>query len=244
MQRVVLEIPRLGTGLIYIQDICYTRLLNILNNNNEDSTVLKEAAAYLCNSFGNWQRIDYGTGHELHFLLFLYCLHQLNPTVDPVYHSLYLFPMYIELMRSLESTYWLEPAGSHGVWGLDDYHFLPFLFGSAQLCTHPHLRPSSIHNPDLIIELSNDYLYFDAIRVINSLKLGVTLRWHSPMLDDISAVKTWQKVNEGMLRMYQVEVLGKQPIMQHLLFGSVLVFKDSDKPQEAEATVRRRYSSC
>ena len=155
------------------------------------------------------------------------------PNVEPVYYSLYLFPRYLELMRALESIYWLEPAGSHGVWGLDDYHFLPFLFGSAQLCSHQHLRPSSIHNPDLITELSKDYLYFDAIRVINSLKTGVTLRWHSPMLDDISAVKTWQKVNEGMLKMYRVEVLGKQPIMQHFLFGSVLVFNGSDKPNPA-----------
>jgi len=43
----------------------------------------------------------------------------------------------------------MEPAGSHGAWSLDDYQFVPFIWGSAQLIGNIH--KNVIRFQDLII---------------------------------------------------------------------------------------------
>lgn len=190
----------------------------------------EELAVYFYEAWGNAKRIDYGSGMELNFLCWLLGLVKLGVLDlerDAAALVLRVFWRYIETMRVIQSTYWLEPAGSHGVWGLDDYHFLPFLWGSAQLYDHPFLRPKAIHDDEIVEECAPKYIYFACIQAINAVKTE-SLRWHSPMLDDISSVRTWAKVNQGMVKMYRAEVLLKLPIAQHMFFGSLLSFGDLD----------------
>lgn len=87
----------------------------------------EELEAYLTGSFGSSQRLDYGTGHELSFLAFLGSLWKLGAFPESTDGNveravvLGIIEPYLVLIRRLILTYTLEPAGSHGVWGLDDH---------------------------------------------------------------------------------------------------------------------------
>ena len=117
---------------------------------------------------------------------------------------------YFRLARRLIQKYSLEPAGSHGVWGLDDHSFLPYIFGSAQYGpaigdqdpiptegSRPNApKPDIVAKAELITREREKNLYFEAIGFIYDVKRGPFWE-HSPTLFDISGVKAgWGKINK------------------------------------------------
>ena len=93
-------------------------------------------------------------------------------------------------MRKLQKTYNLEPAGSHGVWGLDDYHFIPFALGASELINHSEiLTPDAIHNDKLVDKYCDDYIYMGCIKFIKSVRkcliLNVIRLKRQPTLESI-----------------------------------------------------------
>ncbi|KAF9876302.1 hypothetical protein CkaCkLH20_06245 [Colletotrichum karsti] len=221
-----------------------------------------ELLSYLLGSFGSSQRLDYGTGHELAFLAFLGSLYKLSffsdghDTKDPSETDraivLGVIEPYLRVVRKLILTYTLEPAGSHGVWGLDDHSFLPYIFGSAQL-TAPITQGSAEPMPmegsvrgapktgDIVKaavmdEQRGENMYFSAVGFINDVKKGPFWE-HSPILFDVSGVQAgWGKINKGMLKMFNAEVLQKFPVVQHFTFGSLFSWdQDPDAAPVAQS---------
>ncbi|XP_002736325.1 serine/threonine-protein phosphatase 2A activator-like [Saccoglossus kowalevskii] len=182
-----------------------------------------ELKMYILDGFGNYTRIDYGTGHEMNFAVFLCCLYKLRILNErdnvAVVHK--VFTRYLEITRKLQTVYRMEPAGSQGVWGLDDFQFLPYIWGSSQLIDHKRITPKSLPNPDYAESFHKQYILFACIKFILLMKTG-PFGEHSNTLWGISGVPHWAKVNSGLIKMYKAECLSKFPIVQHFTFGTLM----------------------
>jgi len=118
--------------------------------------IVPELEEYLLGSFGSWVRLDYGSGHELSFaawLCFLFRLGCFEGKKSEERLALEIIPKYLEVAWGIQDRYGLEPAGSHGVWGLDDYQFIPYAIGASQLrdqIAYPPIAVTSVsHKVDL-----------------------------------------------------------------------------------------------
>jgi serine/threonine-protein phosphatase 2A activator len=156
------------------------------------------------------------------------------------------------VVRTVILKYTLEPAGSHGVWGLDDHSFMPYIFGSAQFTrpitneTEPmplegsvkgSPRTGDVVKPDTVERLRQSNMYFSAIGFINDVKKGPFWE-HSPILFDVSGVRDgWGKINKGMIKMFNAEVLSKFPVVQHFPFGSLFSWETDPSAPVPEQSV-------
>ncbi|KAJ9116421.1 hypothetical protein QFC22_004863 [Naganishia vaughanmartiniae] len=162
-------------------------------------------------AFGHPVRLDYGSGHELSFVLSLFVMAQMGyvghlrddckeAEVGEAEEDdlvLRVFPRYLSLVTSLQKKYRLEPAGSHGVWGLDDFCFLPYLWGSAQLLGTDTTPPQALEQARVAAK--------DPNAVVTDL-------W-TVSLSRIFEFKTGPFFEHSM---YEEEVLGKRVVVQHL----------------------------
>ena len=157
-----------------------------------------ELKPYLMDSFGNKTRIDYGTGHEMAFVMFLCALFKTGvlSQSDKAGVGLKVFSCYMDLCRELQTVYRMEPAGSMGVWNLDDYQFVSFIWGAAQLSTEKpqRVKPKAISDPDMAEMLRKENHFFACLAYIHKVKSG-PFHEHSNQLWNISAVPLWPKVD-------------------------------------------------
>ncbi|CDR94501.1 phosphotyrosyl phosphatase activator, putative [Babesia bigemina] len=159
-------------------------------------------------SFGNQVRIDYGTGHELQFVIFLKRLRDVGliRSHDLSGVALRVMSRYFRLIQHLIDRYRLEPAGSKGAWGIDHYQFLPFVLGSAQLMSNEAIKPGEVVLNGFKTPEEDKYIFLQTVEYIKRKVRGMPLEIASPMLHGICASCTWSRINSGLLEMYKNDI--------------------------------------
>jgi len=183
-------------------------------------------------------------GHEMAFVMFLCGLFRVGALGegDKTFVGLTVFSLYMNLVRDLQDSYRMEPAGSMGVWNLDDFQFVSFIWGAAQLAEGARMKPKSIPDPEMAEMMGKENHLFACLAYIHRVKTG-PFHEHSNQLWNISGVAGWPKVFTGLVKMYRAEVLAKFPVIQHTLFGSIFTLAPSQHKNPAIPEVDQRLAA-
>ena len=200
---------------------------------------LAPMALYLIRSFGNPDRLDYGTGHELNFFACIFCFQRAGLLPAELYPAVVNSVLwdYFAVARSVIQRFSLEPAGSRGVWGIDDYQFLPFLLGAAQLEGQRTLLPRDCTSAGGAKALKDTWLFCNVISAITSQKTGTCGEFSAYLSFIQSKVCEWAKVHGGLRKMYEMEILNKFVVMKHFPLSVYIPFE-----RERKEVPRRRVS--
>ncbi|XP_023172017.1 serine/threonine-protein phosphatase 2A activator-like [Drosophila hydei] len=185
-----------------------------------------ELGQYLACSFGNFTRADYGTGHELSFLFFLCGLFQAKILCedDEPAAALMVFARYLKCVRNLQLLFELKPSGNQGAYSLDNYQFVAYMWGAAQLCYDPPFSPKELLDRTTIDEWQHQYLIVGCVAFVASTKQG-SFAMHSNQLWSIATLSSWTRFYSGLHNMYLKEVISQFHLLRELWFGQLLPFE-------------------
>ena len=160
---------------------------------------------YLKESFGNKIRMDYGTGHELNFLIYLYYISE-EFNVEFYLDNLWF---YMGLVEKFIRKFNVEPAGARGCWSLNDYTLLGLVFGSSI----NELDPDKTEN-----DVESSFFYFKYRDMwLNAMK---QTNKNNKFIELVE--KTQNQGNIYFYKMYVEDILNKHVVTQHFIFSDKL----------------------
>ena len=104
----------------------------------------------------------------------------------------------------------MEPAGSKGVWALDDYQLLPFLFGCSQLTNEEH--GFGDEDTGLLtvnaVALAQRSMFYECLAFVDEQTGTTPLDVAAPILFNLT-MQPWRTNARRLLRLFDEEVLGR-----------------------------------
>ncbi|KAI8041107.1 serine/threonine-protein phosphatase 2A activator [Drosophila gunungcola] len=196
---------------------------------------INELGQYLRRSFGNAKSLDFGPANELMFLFFLCGLFRAGILLakDTLAAALMLFDRYVHLVRRMVAIYALQTA-KDPVCSIDDFIFMPYLWGAAQLSLEAPFSPLQCEQAKVLESQRQDYMIVELVDFLLRTGGGGQLSQVAFQLWSILSIPTWAQVYMGFERNVVDNLLCSFHTVQHAIFGELMSFESAVSPIQLE----------